>query len=239
MPGAMLHNVACYITDAPFDMQDVTTGDTLCDEKQPIILERMEFPDPVIKVRNPGSVQGPVQPPTSLASFVEASGPAMPLLLILVRAQPSGCTTVRACTMRSSTALSCKDTVKSSQSSEAVQSTVKAGLKSQLKCISVSNKDLMSAISSRIDQYLTSFYCVNSSAMRSATRLQVAIEPKTKADLDKMGNGLYKLAQEDPSFHFQRDDETNQTVIEVSMEVVTRRIRPLRERKQRPAVMLV
>ena len=44
---------------------------------------------------------------------------------------------------------------------------------------------------------------------------QVAIEPKTKADLDKMGNGLYKLAQEDPSFHFLRDDETNQTVIEV------------------------
>ena len=44
---------------------------------------------------------------------------------------------------------------------------------------------------------------------------QVAIEPKTKADLDKMGTGLYKLAQEDPSFHFQRDDETNQTVIEV------------------------
>ena len=28
----------------------MTTGDTLCDEKQPIILERMEFPDPVIKV---------------------------------------------------------------------------------------------------------------------------------------------------------------------------------------------
>jgi hypothetical protein len=31
-------------------LQDVTTGDTLCDEKKPIILERMEFPDPVIKV---------------------------------------------------------------------------------------------------------------------------------------------------------------------------------------------
>ena len=31
--------------------QDVTTGDTLCDEKQPVILERMEFPDPVIKAR--------------------------------------------------------------------------------------------------------------------------------------------------------------------------------------------
>lgn len=32
---------------------------------------------------------------------------------------------------------------------------------------------------------------------------QVAIEPKTKGDLDKMTNGLIKLAQEDPSFHFR------------------------------------
>ena len=44
--------------------------------------------------------------------------------------------------------------------------------------------------------------------------LQIAIEPKSKADNDKMGAALYKLAQEDPSFHFSRDDETNQTVIE-------------------------
>ena len=44
--------------------------------------------------------------------------------------------------------------------------------------------------------------------------IKVAIEPKTKADLDKMTTGLIKLAQEDPSFHFTRDEETNQTVIE-------------------------
>ena len=44
--------------------------------------------------------------------------------------------------------------------------------------------------------------------------MQIAIEPKSKADNDKMGMALYKLAQEDPSFHFSRDDETNQTVIE-------------------------
>ncbi|KRX12182.1 Elongation factor G, chloroplastic, partial [Trichinella nelsoni] len=44
--------------------------------------------------------------------------------------------------------------------------------------------------------------------------LLVAIEPKTKADVDKMGAGLVKLAQEDPSFHFSRDEEVNQTVIE-------------------------
>jgi len=33
-----------------FPQQDVITGDTLCDEKAPVLLERMEFPDPVIKV---------------------------------------------------------------------------------------------------------------------------------------------------------------------------------------------
>lgn len=31
-------------------LKDVITGDTLCDEKFPVVLERMEFPDPVIKV---------------------------------------------------------------------------------------------------------------------------------------------------------------------------------------------
>ncbi|GLU05626.1 hypothetical protein SLE2022_227170 [Rubroshorea leprosula] len=39
--------------------------------------------------------------------------------------------------------------------------------------------------------------------------IQVAIEPKTKANIDKMANGLIKLAQEDPSFHFSWDKETN------------------------------
>jgi elongation factor G len=42
--------------------------------------------------------------------------------------------------------------------------------------------------------------------------LQVAIEPATKADLEKLGTGLHKLGQEDPSFHHQRDEENNQTV---------------------------
>ena len=31
-------------------LKDVTTGETLCDDKAPILLERMDFPDPVIKV---------------------------------------------------------------------------------------------------------------------------------------------------------------------------------------------
>ena len=44
------------------------------------------------------------------------------------------------------------------------------------------------------------------------TYAQVAIEPATKADLEKLGNGLHKLGQEDPSFHHQRDEENNQTV---------------------------
>uniref|UniRef100_A0A0D6QRK2 Elongation factor G, chloroplastic n=1 Tax=Araucaria cunninghamii TaxID=56994 RepID=A0A0D6QRK2_ARACU len=59
--------------------------------------------------------------------------------------------------------------------------------------------------------------------------IKVAIEPKTKADVDKMSFGLVKLAQEDPSFHFSRDEETNQTVIEgmgeLHLEIIVDRLK--------------
>ena len=41
----------------------------------------------------------------------------------------------------------------------------------------------------------------------------VAIEPKTKADMDKLGTGLNKLAEEDPTFQVRTDEESGQTVI--------------------------
>src|SRR3546814_4923212 len=41
----------------------------------------------------------------------------------------------------------------------------------------------------------------------------LAIEPKTQADIDKLGVGLNKLAEEDPTFRVQTDEETGQTVI--------------------------
>jgi elongation factor G len=44
--------------------------------------------------------------------------------------------------------------------------------------------------------------------------IKVAVEPKTKADNEKMGSALMRLAAEDPSFRYSRDDETGQTVIE-------------------------
>ena len=44
--------------------------------------------------------------------------------------------------------------------------------------------------------------------------ISVAIEPKTKADQEKMGVALGKLAQEDPSFHVHTDEESGQTIIE-------------------------
>merc|ERR1719182_818764 len=44
--------------------------------------------------------------------------------------------------------------------------------------------------------------------------IKVSVEPKTKADQDKMTAALIKLAQEDPSFRFSRDEESGQTVIE-------------------------
>merc|ERR1712154_344385 len=44
--------------------------------------------------------------------------------------------------------------------------------------------------------------------------IKVAVEPKTKADQQKMSEALIKLAAEDPSFRFSRDEETGQTIIE-------------------------
>ena len=59
--------------------------------------------------------------------------------------------------------------------------------------------------------------------------IKVAIEPKSKADLEKMSTGLVKLAAEDPSFHFTRDEETNQTVIEgmgeLHLEIIVDRLK--------------
>lgn len=59
--------------------------------------------------------------------------------------------------------------------------------------------------------------------------IKVAVEPKTKADTEKMGEALAKLAQEDPSFRFSRDEESNQTVIEgmgeLHLEIIVDRMR--------------
>merc|ERR1711976_857026 len=44
--------------------------------------------------------------------------------------------------------------------------------------------------------------------------IKVACEPATQKDSDKMVEALAKLAAEDPSFRFSRDEESNQTIIE-------------------------
>ncbi len=43
--------------------------------------------------------------------------------------------------------------------------------------------------------------------------IQIAVEPRSKADQEKMGIALGKLAAEDPSFRVETDDETGQTLI--------------------------
>ena len=57
----------------------------------------------------------------------------------------------------------------------------------------------------------------------------IAVEPKTQADMDKMGQALYKLAEEDPTFKVHTDDETGQTVIsgmgELHLEIIVDRMR--------------
>jgi elongation factor G len=59
--------------------------------------------------------------------------------------------------------------------------------------------------------------------------IQIAIEPKTKADQDKLSEALQKLSDEDPTFKVSVDDETNQTLIsgmgELHLEILVDRMK--------------
>jgi elongation factor G len=59
--------------------------------------------------------------------------------------------------------------------------------------------------------------------------ISVAVEPKTKADQEKMGVALSKLAQEDPSFRVHTDEESGQTIIsgmgELHLDIIVDRMR--------------
>ena len=58
--------------------------------------------------------------------------------------------------------------------------------------------------------------------------IRVAIEPKTKADQDKLAEALAKLAEEDPTFRVRADEETGQTIIsgmgELHLEIIVDRL---------------
>jgi len=59
--------------------------------------------------------------------------------------------------------------------------------------------------------------------------IKIAVEPKTKADQEKMGIALQKLAEEDPTFRVETDEETNQTLIsgmgELHLDVIVDRMK--------------
>jgi elongation factor G len=59
--------------------------------------------------------------------------------------------------------------------------------------------------------------------------ISVAVEPKSKADQDKLGAGLARLAEEDPTFRVTTDDETGQTLIsgmgELHLEIIVDRLK--------------
>src|SRR5260370_4604164 len=59
--------------------------------------------------------------------------------------------------------------------------------------------------------------------------INVAIEPKTKGDQDKLGTAIQRLAEEDPTFQVRTDEETGQTIIsgmgELHLEVLVDRMR--------------
>src|SRR5437762_7231146 len=59
--------------------------------------------------------------------------------------------------------------------------------------------------------------------------ISVAVEPKSKADQDKLGSGLQRLAEEDPTFRVATDEETGQTLIsgmgELHLEIIVDRLK--------------
>ena len=59
--------------------------------------------------------------------------------------------------------------------------------------------------------------------------IKIAIEPKTKADQEKMSNALQKLAEEDPTFRVESDEETGQTLVsgmgELHLEIIVDRMK--------------
>lgn len=59
--------------------------------------------------------------------------------------------------------------------------------------------------------------------------IHIAVEPKTKADQEKMGVALGKLAEEDPSFRVMTQEETGQTLIggmgELHLEIIVDRLK--------------
>src|SRR5690606_21728271 len=59
--------------------------------------------------------------------------------------------------------------------------------------------------------------------------IQVAIEPKTKSDQEKLATAIQRLAEEDPTFRVSLDEETGQTVIagmgELHLDVLVDRMR--------------
>jgi len=59
--------------------------------------------------------------------------------------------------------------------------------------------------------------------------IAVAVEPKSKADQDKLGSGLARLAEEDPTFRVSTDEETGQTIIEgmgeLHLEIIVDRLK--------------
>jgi elongation factor G len=59
--------------------------------------------------------------------------------------------------------------------------------------------------------------------------ISIAIEPKTKVDVEKLGVGLQKLAAEDPSFRIHTDEESGQTIIsgmgELHLEIIVDRLK--------------
>ena len=66
--------------------------------------------------------------------------------------------------------------------------------------------------------------------------IEIAVEPKTKGDQEKMGEALNRLAKEDPSFRVSSDEESGQTIIkgmgELHLDIIVDRMKENSRLKQ-------
>ena len=167
---------------AAVGFKDIRTGDTLCDEKNKIVLESMDFPDPVIGIA--------IEPKTQ--ADMDKLGVGLNKL-----------------------------------SEEDPTFQVKTDEDSGQTIISGMGELHLEILVERLKREFK--VEVNEGQPHPDPVIGIAIEPKTQADMDKLGVGLNKLSEEDPTFQVKTDEDSGQTIIsgmgELHLEILVERLK--------------
>ncbi|HEY0881371.1 MAG TPA: elongation factor G, partial [Archangium sp.] len=215
---------------AAIGLKDTRTGDTLCNEEKPIILEAMKFPAPVEIEAIKGHL--PHHDETFETREVSDEAPFAGLAFKIATDPFVGKLTffrVYSGVLNSGSYVynSTKD------KRERVGRLLQMHANKREEITEVRAGDIAAAIGLKDtrtgDTLCSEDQPIILEAMKfPAPVIDVAIEPKTKADQDKLGIALQKLAEEDPTFRVHTDAETGQTIIsgmgELHLEIIVDRM---------------